>query len=256
MNTQEIVDYIVAWLEKHRNESNQSGFVIGVSGGIDSAVTSTLCALTGAPVMVINMPIHQAPDQIDRSNDHIAWLQERFESVQSSIVDLTTTYESFVEATNISDELSLANTRSRLRMTTLYAYANLKGYLVAGTGNKVEDYGVGFFTKYGDGGVDLSPIASLLKSEVYKVAAHLEIIESIRTATPTDGLWGDNRSDEDQIGAIYNELEWALQYYDLEGSNTTGLSSRQREVLRIYTERHLATKHKLEMPPMCEFSIF
>jgi len=256
MNSEKIINHIAGWLENQLISSNQKGFVIGVSGGIDSAVTSTLCALTGAPVVVINMPIHQVPDQIDRSNDHIAWLKKHFENIQSSIVDLTTTYETFVEASDISDELSLANVRSRLRMTTLYAHANLKSYLVAGTGNKVEDYGIGFFTKYGDGGVDLSPIASLLKSQVYEVAAHLEIIKSIQNATPTDGLWGDDRSDEDQIGATYNELEWALQYYDLEGSNITGLSSRQREILRIYIERHLATKHKLEMPPVCELNIF
>ncbi len=133
----------------------------------------------------------------------------------------------------------------------LYSIANTHNLLVAGTGNKVEDYGIGFFTKYGDGGVDISPIADLLKSEVREMAAHLGVIEDILNATPTDGLWEDDRSDEDQIGASYEELEWALAYYDDHGNIRDGLTSRQNEVLDIYIKRHTTSRHKLAAPPVC-----
>ena len=241
METEKVINKIVGWLTEQLIHSDQKGFVIGVSGGVDSAVTSTLCAKTGYPIIVLNLPINQANDQHNRSNEHINWLKTKFDNVKHYTVDLTSVYDSFKEAVPHCDELALANSQSRIRMTTIYSFANYNNFLVAGTGNKVEDYGVGFFTKYGDGGVDISPIADLLKSEVYGLAKALNIIQTIQDAPPTDGLWGDNRTDEEQIGASYDELEWALNYYDQFGSSITGLSPRQREVLRIYVNRRVGS---------------
>jgi NAD+ synthase len=147
--------------------------------------------------------------------------------------------------------MSLANTRARLRMTTLYYFAALKGYLVAGTGNKVEDFGVGFYTKYGDGGVDLSPIADLLKTEVYEMARFLKINDKIINAAPTDGLWGDDRTDEDQIGASYPELEWAMKMQS-QGKNATDFSGREKEVFLIFKKFNSANRHKMIPIPVCE----
>jgi len=250
MNIPEVVKYITNWLKDYSNASYTKGFVIGVSGGIDSAVTSTLCALTDKPVIVINMPILQPPSQYARSVEHIEWLKHNFTNVTSFDVDLT---DSFKQISNdlpndIQDHLTMANVRARLRMTTLYAYAGHHGCLVAGTGNKVEDFGVGFFTKYGDGGVDVSPIADLMKTEVFAIANELDVVESIQKAKPTDGLWDDDRSDEDQIGASYPELEWAMEFY---GDEST-LSEREKEVLVIYRRLNKANQHKMNPIPVCE----
>lgn len=256
MNSESVKKHIVGWLTSQLKESKQKGFVVGVSGGIDSAVTSTLCAETGAPVIVLNMPIHQNPNHVSRSDEHITWLKNHYGNVSSHTVDLSETFD--VMCGCLPDQalggFSLANTRSRLRMVALYAFANSNGYLVGGTGNKVEDYGVGFFTKYGDGGVDLSPIADLLKSEVYDLSQNLGIVESIQEAVPNDGLWDDGRSDEDQIGATYDELEWALNFYDQHkgGWPSATMSDRQKEVMNIYLERHIGNSHKLNAPPVCE----
>jgi len=165
---------------------------------------------------------------------------------------LTSVFESFLKAIPVDyhDNLSLANLRSRIRMSTLYTFASNQKLLVAGTGNKVEDFGVGFFTKYGDGGVDLSPIADLMKTEVFGLAKHLGIVKSILDAPPTDGLWDDDRNDEDQLGAKYEELEWAMRF-DNDGQSDS-LSSRQKEVLNIYNNFHRANKHKMEPIPVCE----
>ena len=222
MNTNTVTTHIVEWLKTYAENAKVSGFVVGVSGGVDSAVTSTLCALTGLEVMCLEMPIHQAESHVSRAQEHIEQLKNRFPNVQSTRVDLTPVFESFkseidLEGSTSTVDMALANSRARLRMTTLYYYAGLLGRLVAGTGNKVEDFGVGFYTKYGDGGVDLSPIADLLKSEVYDLGKALKIPESILTAAPSDGLFGDSRSDEDQIGASYPELEWAMKEVDDEG---------------------------------------
>ena len=190
--------------------------------------------------------------KVDRSNEHIEWLQSRFKNVSSLKVDLTSVFESFLKAIPVDyhDNLSLANLRSRIRMSTLYTFASNQKLLVAGTGNKVEDFGVGFFTKYGDGGVDLSPIADLMKTEVFGLAKHLGIVKSILDAPPTDGLWDDDRNDEDQLGAKYEELEWAMRF-DNDGQSDS-LSSRQKEVLNIYNNFHRANKHKMEPIPVCE----
>ena len=249
MNTTAVIKHIVAWLENYSESSFTKGFVVGVSGGVDSAVTSTLCALTGKNVIVVNMPILQPPSQYQRSNEHIEWLKRTFKNVTSFNIDLTKSFEQIsTDLTNdIQDHLTMANVRARLRMTTLYAYAGHYGCLVAGTGNKVEDFGVGFFTKYGDGGVDISPIADLMKTEVFALAKELDIIQSIQLAKPTDGLWGDDRSDEDQIGATYPELEWAMTY---NGKEST-LSKREIEILAIYRKLNKANQHKMKPIPVC-----
>ncbi len=252
MQKQIVIDHIVAWLKDYSTKSKTSGFVIGISGGIDSAVTSTLCAKTGQPVICLNMPIHQHKAEYDRGHEHINWLKKNFPNVSSHEVELTETFKSLSAAfpEEIQDWLSMANTRARLRMTTLYAFACHHKMLVAGTGNKVEDFGIGFFTKYGDGGVDLSPIADLMKSEVYALAEELGIENSIQTAKPTDGLFADNRSDEDQIGATYNELEWAMNF--LTGSNDfSALNERQKVVMDIYMRMNKAAQHKINPIPVC-----
>jgi len=241
---------IIDWLLEYLNNSKCNGFVVGVSGGVDSALTSTLCAMTGKKTIVVSMPIHQETTQHSRSVKHINWLCSNFSNVEQITLDLSSAYDIFSNLA-ISSELALANTRSRLRMVSLYLLANTHNLLVAGTGNKVEDYGVGFFTKYGDGGVDISPIADLLKSEVRLMAKELGILDELVNAIATDGLWSDNRSDEDQIGATYDELEWALKYYDKFGFKLENLSEREKEVLTIYIKRHISNKHKLELPPVC-----
>ncbi len=252
MNTQKVIEYIVNWLTDYSKASNTNGFVVGISGGIDSAVTSTLCAKTGKNVIVLNMPIRQHSAEYQRANEHIAWLKKHFNNVESHEVELTPVFEQLENTLpeNIQDWLTMANTRARLRMTTLYAFASHYKMLVAGTGNKVEDFGVGFFTKYGDGGVDLSPIADLVKTEVYEIARVLGIVQSIQQAAPTDGLWEDGRNDEDQIGATYPELEWAMAFLE-NPSSFSELTDRQRQVLDIYENLHKANLHKMKPIPVC-----
>lgn len=232
------------------------GFVVGVSGGIDSALTSTLCALTGMDVLCLEMPIHQSKQQVTRAANHIFWLKENYPNVRSEWIDLTPVFDTLIEALPPVDQeetrlMSLANTRARIRMTSLYYFAALEKLLVAGTGNKVEDFGVGFFTKYGDGGVDLSPIADLLKTEVYLMAASLKINQDVLEAPPTDGLWGDDRTDEDQIGASYPELEWAMAM-DAEGKEAQDFSGRQQEVFKIYKRLNVVNRHKMLPIPVCK----
>ena len=256
MQVEKVTAHIVGWLKQYAEEAKMDGFVIGVSGGVDSAVTSTLCAMTGFKTLCVEMPIHQAKGQVTRAKEHITELKKQFTGVTSTQVDLTELFEDFkaqVPETNNSDTLqvSLANTRARLRMTTLYYFAGLHKYLVAGTGNKVEDFGVGFYTKYGDGGVDLSPIADLLKTEVYTIAKYLGINKDIIDAAPTDGLWGDDRTDEDQIGASYPELEWAMKM-DSEGKKADDFQGREQEVFIIYKRFNKANKHKMLPIPICE----
>lgn len=250
MKTNQIITYIVNRLKTYCNEAGLNGFVVGVSGGIDSAVTSTLSAKTDMPTIVLNMPILQAKSQDSLSSRHIAWLENDFPNVQGMRVDLSEVFLSLGRTlpSDIQDELSMANTRSRLRMLTLYAYATHHRLLVVGTGNKVEDFGVGFFTKYGDGGVDISPIADLLKSEVFILGQVLGIIEDIIHAPPTDGLWEDNRTDESQIGASYAELEWAMAAEANE--KTDNLTGRQKEILSIYRRFHTRNRHKMDPIPV------
>ena len=248
----ELADEITAWIADYAESNGISTLVIGVSGGIDSAVTSTLSAKTGLSTIVLNIPIHQDPKQYELSNKHISWLESNFDNVESRLVDLTGTYDSFTEEMNEHDlsSLSLANSRARLRMTTLYAIAGSTGGIVVGTGNKVEDFGVGFFTKYGDGGVDISPIADLMKSEVYEIAKALDIVEEIQQAAPTDGLWDDGRTDEEQIGATYTELEWAMAHEN--NPSEEDMTERQHLVLEIYRGFNKANSHKMNPIPIFE----
>ena len=256
MNTEKVASHIISWLKQYAEESKVKGFVVGVSGGIDSALTATLCAKTGFPTLCVEMPIHQAENHVTRAEEHIKQLKKQFSNVSETRVQLTSTFEDFKNAlpeemTSTKLELSLANTRARLRMLTLYYFAGLHRYLVAGTGNKVEDFGVGFYTKYGDGGVDLSPIADLMKSEVYELAAYLKVPNSILKAAPTDGLFGDSRTDEDQIGASYDELEWAMRMQD-KGKKADNFSGREQEVFNIYEKLNKMNEHKMVPIPICE----
>ena len=259
MDVQKVTDYIVNWLKEYATNAKMEGFVIGISGGIDSAVTSVLCAKTGLKLRCLEMPIHQAESQVSRALNHIKWLQVNFEQVEMNRVELTPVFESFKDALPAVDNeearfLTLANARARLRMTSLYYFAGLKRLLVAGTGNKVEDFGVGFFTKYGDGGVDLSPIADLMKSEVYDIARYLGINQEIIDAAPTDGLWGDDRTDEDQIGASYDELEWAMKMQDL-GKGKNDFEGRKRIVFELYSKLNMVNQHKMTPIPVCEIPL-
>lgn len=253
---EKINQHIVNWLKDYAINAKVNGFVVGVSGGIDSAVTSTLCAQTGLRTLCLELPIHQAQSHVDRKREHIQQLKSRFSNVESLNVDLTNAFETFKnDLPNFENhphqQLTLANTRARLRMTTLYYFAGIHGLLVAGTGNKVEDFGVGFYTKYGDGGVDLSPIADLMKSEVYALGHYLKVPNSILTAQPTDGLFGDSRTDEDQIGASYDELEWAMHEANV-GKNLEDFSGRKKEVFSIFTRLNKANQHKMNPIPVCE----
>ena len=252
-NPEKVSKHIVNWIDNYLNKSKMKGFVVGVSGGVDSALTSTLCAETKRSVLCIEMPINQDKDQVSRSKKHIEWLKKKYSNVSSMNISLDNTLDSFIESIpevkSPENDLSLANTRSRLRMVTLYYFSALKKYIVVGTGNKVEDFGIGFYTKYGDGGVDISPIADLLKSDVYNLAKFYNINDEIIEATPTDGLWNDNRNDQDQIGASYEELEKAMQIahkldYDL--------SNREQEVLKIYESLNSSNRHKMLPIPICK----
>lgn len=256
LNSEKIVQHIVNWLENYTKTAHVKGFVLGISGGIDSALVSTLCAKTGLPTLCVEMPIHQAESQISRAKEHIAFLKENFSNVSSVTADLTTTFDLLSKELPTTDNevlmnLTLANTRARLRMTTLYYFAGIHGFLVAGTGNKVEDFGVGFFTKYGDGGVDISPIADLMKSEVRTLASYLGITQNIIQAKPTDGLFGDDRSDEDQLGANYDELEAAMIAGD-EGKTEADFTGRALEVFKIYKRLNTINQHKMVPIPVCE----
>lgn len=249
MKTRLVINHITNWLEDYLQESNADGFIIGISGGIDSAVSSTLAAMTSVPLICLEMPIHQNINQVERGKKHITWLKKEFPNVSSITVDLTSLYNEFTSKNHVNNNnlLALANTRARLRMTTLYYFAQSNNSLVVGTGNKVEDFGVGFFTKYGDGGVDISPIADLLKTEVYIIAKELNIAQDIIDAPPTDGLWENNKTDEEQIGATYPELEWAMSFK----GDFNQLAKREKEVLSIYRKLNIANQHKIKEIPVC-----
>ncbi len=260
MKTQQLANYIVSWLSSYLGNAGMKGFVVGVSGGIDSAVTSSLTAQTNYPVLCVEMSIYQRNDQVNRAMKHIQTLQKKYPNVFCTSVDLTVVFNKLIEVLPNAPqtekrEMSLANTRARLRMTTLYYFASLNYYLVVGTGNKMEDFGIGFYTKYGDGGVDLSPIGDLVKTEVYELGNSLGIIEEIMSAPPMDGLWRDCRTDEDQLGASYPELEWAMAEYE-KGKTPEDFSGREKEVLSIFFSYHKANNHKMETIPVCEIPAF
>lgn len=256
MQTDKITEKIVSWLKNYALKANVKGYVIGVSGGVDSGVVSTLCAMTGLKVLMIEMPIRQKEAEVSRAWEHMNQLKERFENVEAISVNLTPAFEELYKTFNVNDtefpaeKLAFANTRSRLRMLTLYYYGQINGLLVCGTGNKVEDFGVGFYTKYGDGGVDVSPIADLYKTEVYALAKSLDLVESIQNAIPTDGLWDVDRTDEQQIGATYPELEKIQKEW---GTKTEAdYSGRDLEVFKIFSRMNKAAQHKIQPIPVCD----
>ena len=258
IQVEKVNTHIVNWLKTYAENAKVNGFVVGISGGVDSAVTSTLCAQTGLSTLCVEMPIHQAPSHVSRGREHIEQLKKRFPNVTNVEADLTTVFENFKSIVPIVSDLdkvnlSLANTRARLRMTTLYYFAGIQGLLVAGTGNKVEDFGVGFYTKYGDGGVDLSPIADLMKSDVYALGKYLQIPNSILEASPTDGLFGDDRTDEDQLGASYDELEWAMLEEE-KGKISENFLGREKIVFDIYKKLNTINQHKMIEIPVCIIS--
>ena len=227
------------WLKDYYYMYALKAFVVGVSGGIDSAVVSTLCAKTGLPTYVLTMPLHSKEENTELSELHAYGLVEKYSNVTLVNVDLSETYDKFmfwIDNTFTSNKLANANTKSRLRMVSLYQVAGSVGGIVVGTGNKVEDYGIGFYTKYGDGGVDIAPIADLYKTEVWELGKHLGVDERIVNAVPTDGLWDDGRKDEDQIGASYEQLEEAMEY-------------RRGPAVDILDEFNMKNKHKMEPIP-------
>ena len=211
MNTEEKIDYISNWIKNYSINNNVDSLIIGISGGIDSAVTSTLSAKTGLKTFVVSMPILDHQILNERGESHIKWLEKNFDNVKKVHVNLSEVFKSFQNAlSNNNSEHGYANSQARLRMTTLYQIAATNNGIVVGTGNKVEDFGIGFYTKYGDGGVDISPIADCLKTEVWDMGKQLNINEDIIKAPPTDGLWNDGRTDEDQVGLSYEQIEEAM----------------------------------------------
>ena len=234
-----MIDSIVAWLSQYAENNKRPTLVVGVSGGIDSAVTSTLCAKTGLKTIAVIMRI-KTHDPLSTTQTN--WLTHHFENVTVIDCDLNNVFEQFQKTAkdiNCTNELAFANTRSRIRMITLYQIAQSHNGLVVGTGNKIEDFGVGFFTKYGDGGVDISPIADVYKSDVYKMAYHLGIPKEIQMTTPTDGLWDDERTDEDQLCITYDELENVMKH--LEGEKV----EVNEKTIKIYAKHRRTNKHKM-----------
>ncbi len=250
----ELEDRIVKWIYDYCLYYKIKSLVVGISGGIDSSVVSTLCALTGIKTYAVGMPINQIESQESLSDAHGEWLSKKFSNVEFIKTDMSKVYDSFLQTISndigekFSDnKLTQANTRSRIRMVTLYQVAGSVGGIVVGTGNKVEDYGVGFYTKYGDGGVDIAPIADLYKTEVWRLGEHLGVDERIITAAPTDGLWDDGRTDEDQIGVSYSMLEWVME----RGINEDPmfLNEDQTKAIESYQKFNSQNKHKmLEIP--------
>ena len=243
MNIDQKIDFIIAWIKNYIKDLKFQpvSLVIGVSGGVDSALTSTLCAKTGLKTIAISMPIKQNINQHDLSLRHLNWLQDNFSNVETSIIELDSVFNSFEsKLENFNSELAFANSRSRLRMVTLYQVAQSINGLVVGTGNKVEDFGVGFYTKYGDGGVDISPIADCTKSDVWDMAEKLGIIKDIVQADPTDGLWDDNRNDENQLGLSYKQIEEAM-------------INKNSEHYKKYYKIREPNLHKMKPIPVCVF---
>jgi len=250
MEFQKIAEHIQTWLIDYLDRSGCGGFVVGVSGGIDSAVVSYLCAKTGRKTLLVALPIGDLSSGHNRASQHINQLCSQFKNVSQYTIDLTEPFRVFslsMPFSTANNELIMANIQSRMRMIALYAVAQKNACLVVGTGNKIEDFAIGFFTKYGDGGVDISPIADLLKSEVYALASYLKIAPEIINAPPTDGLFGDLRTDQQQIGASYPELEWAMSF----SGDPVTLSERQKEVQHIYQLRKQQNAHKMNPIPVC-----
>ena len=258
----ELETNIVSWITDYANTNNLRGLVVGVSGGIDSAVVSTLCARTGLPTYVLSMPLLSSSKNDDLSDSYSNYLEDTYDNVTKVRVDLSPTYERFMSSMDFwtgdgeytSSDLANANTKSRMRMVTLYQIAGTVGGIVVGTGNKVEDYGIGFYTKYGDGGVDIAPIADLYKTEVWELGRHLGVDPRIIAAAPTDGLWEDSRTDESQVGASYEDLEWVMDseifIHEKNPESATmwrgvPLTDQQKSAIKQYGKFHRQNKHKM-----------
>ena len=260
--TETTIDFIVEWIDKKAENAKVDSLVVGISGGIDSAVVSTLCAKTNRKVILVTMPIG---NQSNLSYDHVSWLVEKYENIEHVEHNLSATFNDLIYSNQTisnregvkfieTSKLAMANAASRLRMTALYMVANTYNGLVVGTGNKVEDFGIGFFTKYGDGGVDISPIADLYKSQVYDVGRKLKLLSGIVSAVPTDGLWEDGRTDEDQIGYSYDELERAMiiDEYDTFDLMKDSMTDRELDAYNHYLHLNKIRKHKMEPIPVCK----
>ena len=244
MTAADRIQFIKNWIKNYCNsmEKKPDSLVVGVSGGIDSAVVSTISAMTGMKVKALSMPIRQLKFQDDLSRAHLKWLKNKFPNVDEVIINLDEVFNSFEKTLEqFNNELAFANSRSRLRMATLYQVAGANNGIVVGTGNKIEDFGVGFFTKYGDGGVDISPIADCLKSQVWEMGKELKILEDIINAAPTDGLWEDGRTDERQLGMSYEDLEKAM------------LNSKDKNYEK-YLKIRKRNLHKMNLIPICKFN--
>ena len=242
MNSDKIIKHISNWIKEYTIslQFKSPSLIIGVSGGIDSAVTSTLCCKTGFRTIAVSMPIKQNASQHELSLKHLDWLNANFKNVDTMIIELDDVFNSFEKTmTDFNNKLAFANSRSRLRMVTLYQIAQANNGIVVGTGNKVEDFGVGFYTKYGDGGVDISPIADCNKTEVWELGRELKILDDIINAAPTDGLWDDGRTDEGQLGLSYKEIEEAM----------INENSKNRDK---YIQIRKANLHKMEPIPVCK----
>ena len=241
-----ILNDVSNWIKDYAQSADLDTLVVGVSGGVDSSVVSSLCAKTGMPTIVLNMPINSKPENTELSSLHCQWLCDNHENVRQLVVDLSDMFELMstkMISKNLESQLANANSKARLRMVTLYHTATALNGIVVGTGNKVEDFGVGFYTKYGDGGVDISPLADMTKTQVREAARLLGVSDKIIMAPPTDGLWEDSRTDESQIGASYEELEWAMEH--IASVHADDLTERQQEILKIYNAFHNKNKHKM-----------
>jgi len=257
MTPRQQINHITRWIRDYARQHKIRTLVVGVSGGIDSAVVSTLCARTGLATIPVSMPIRQSKHTHSLSLAHGEWLNKNFENACHIVRDLTSTFRQFEKLFPEGKDLSLANSRSRLRMMCLYQIAQDLGGIVVGTGNKVEDFGVGFFTKYGDGGVDISPIGDCLKTEVWAMGRELGVMQEIIDAAPTDGLWEDGRTDEDQLGMTYPELEQAMMLDPLHDDNILikSLDRKQKAQLRRYREIRARNQHKMEPIPVCRMPV-
>ena len=255
MKVNQRIKEIESWIKTYSKKHKIKTLIVGVSGGIDSAVVSTLCARTGLDVIALSMPILQSKHTHDLSVAHCEWLKQNFSNVQIHLIDLTAVFKKFKDSTSLFDsDLGYANSRARLRMMTLYQVAQSNSGIVVGTGNRVEDFGVGFFTKYGDGGVDISPIGGCYKTEVWEMGKELGIIQDIIDAPPTDGLWDDTRTDQDQLGMSYEDLEKAMQLDSLDDqSDLKSLDRTQRSQLKAYREIRARNMHKMLPIPVCTF---
>ena len=249
MKAKKVLNLITKWLTDYSVSNGNKNFIVGISGGIDSALTSTLCAISGSKTFLVSMPIHQKKAELQNANKHMKWLLENYANTEIIEIELTNLLEEYIRVIpdRFQCELGFANSRARLRMTTLYQIASKENGIVVGTGNKIEDFGIGFFTKYGDGGVDISPIADLTKSEVRELAKFCKIDNAIIQADPTDGLWDDGRTDEKQIGATYQELEWAMDC-----RTSRNLTQKEQNIIDIYNKLNNQNKHKMTPIPICQ----